>query len=302
MKILWEVVLPVFLAAGLTALAQERLRMDLRTLSRATFYLFSPALILEALTEARMGGAEFARLGLGLLLVTLVLWGAGELLARPLRLRGGRRGGFLIALLLMNAGNYGLPVNLFAFGSEGLNRAALYMTVSAVISNSLGVYLAARGEAGARVALRRVLRVPLVYAAALGLLLNLTGRTLPGPLARTVALLAQAAVPVMLAVLGLQLRRALAAPLGTAPWPALAAVTGGRLLIAPLLALAFGRALALEGLTLKVFVLESAMPSAVVTTILAEEFDADPPFVSLAVLISTLASLGTVTGWLAWLR
>ena len=38
----------------------------------------------------------------------------------------------------MNAGNYGLPVNLFAFGQAGLARASLYFTVSAAAQRQPG--------------------------------------------------------------------------------------------------------------------------------------------------------------------
>ena len=51
----------------------------------------------------------------------------------------------------------------------------------------------------------------------------------------------------------------------------------------------------LDGLARDVTVLESAMPTAVITTILATEFDSDPPFAALCVLVTTLASLLTLT-------
>jgi predicted permease len=43
------------------------------------------------------------------------------------------------------------------------------------------------------------------------------------------------------------------------------------------------------------------MPTAVITTILATEFDSDPPFAAMCVLVPTLDSLLTLTLWLNWL-
>jgi hypothetical protein len=74
-----------------------------------------------------------------------------------------------------------------------------------------------------------------------------------------------------------------------------------RLLAAPALAWAIARVLGMQGLALNVVVLESAMPTAVITTILATEFDSDPPFAALAVLTTTLLSIPTVTILLNWL-
>ena len=41
--------------------------------------------------------------------------------------------------------------------------------------------------------------------------------------------------------------------------------------------------------------------TAVISTILATEFDSDPPFAALAVLLTTLVSIPTVTILLNWL-
>jgi predicted permease len=81
----------------------------------------------------------------------------------------------------------------------------------------------------------------------------------------------------------------------------MATVVVMRLLLAPLLAWAIASMMGLQGLTLNVVVLESAMPTAVITTILATEFESDPPFAALAVLTTTLLSIPTVTILLNWL-
>ncbi len=300
MHILIHVVLPVFLVAGVAALAQPRLQLDISTISRAVFYLFSPALVLDSLVGSRIGGAEFGRIAAAMLLTALVLWGLGEAMARLLRLEGPTQSAFLVAILLMNAGNFGLPTNLFAFGEPGLARASLAFTVSAATSSSLGVYLAARGRASGWMALRRVAGVPLVYAAALGFALNLTHLSLPAPLAKAVHLLGQAAVPVMLVVLGGQLARVFQNEWRAAYLPALAVVAVSRLILAPALTLGTTHVVGLSGLTRNVVVLETAMPSAVITIILATEFESDPSFATLGVLVTTLASLLTVTAWLNW--
>jgi predicted permease len=51
MTLLINVVLPIFVVAGLAALAQRRLHLDVPTLSRGAFYLFAPALVFDSLTR-----------------------------------------------------------------------------------------------------------------------------------------------------------------------------------------------------------------------------------------------------------
>ena len=68
--------------------------------------------------------------------------------------------------------------------------------------------------------------------------------------------------------------------------------------IAALLAAAL---LGMSGLTRNVVIAQSAMPTAVMTTILAAEFECDNSFVTVAVLSTTIASVVTLTLLLNWL-
>ncbi|MBN1137247.1 MAG: AEC family transporter [Anaerolineae bacterium] len=301
MTVLLSVVLPVILVAGVAALAQRYVKLDVRTTSRAAFYLFAPALVFDSLVRSTIGGAEFGQIAVALIIVTLVLWGFGEGLGRLLRLKGPTLSAFLLSILLINAGNLGLPIVLFAFGDAGLARASAYFTVSAAIIASLGVYLAVRGCAPGTLAIRRLAGVPLIYAAILGLALNMIHFTVPEPLAKAIHLLGQASVPVMLVTLGIQL-----AQTGHDKWrgihvPALVTVIIARLIISPILALLAAWVLGLSSLARNVVVVDSAMPTAVMTTILAAEFECDNRFVTVSVLATTIISVVTLTALLNWM-
>lgn len=295
MSVLLSVVLPVFLVAGVSALAQTRLRLDIRTLSRLAFYLFSPALVFDALSASDVSGGEIGQITAVVVLMTAAVWLLGAVAARLLRLNGPTAAAFLVSILVMNAGNYGVSVNLFAFGQPGLARASIYFTLSAVLASSVGVFLSARGRASTSLALRRMVRVPLVYAAALGLVFNLGNLVVPEPLAKAIHLLGQASVPLMLVVLGIKLAETFQARQRSVHLTAIGVASALRLLVAPALAWTFAGLVGLGGLARSVTVLESAMPTAVMSTILATEFDSDPSFAALCVLVTTLLSLPTLT-------
>jgi predicted permease len=72
--------------------------------------------------------------------------------------------------------------------------------------------------------------------------------------------------------------------------------------MAPLLALMLTSLLGLSDSARQAGVILSSMPVAVVTTILAVEFDVSPAFVTNAVFISTVLSPLTVTPLIAYLR
>src|SRR4029079_13809038 len=113
-----------------------------------------------------------------------------------------------------------------------------------------------------------------------------------------VGLLSEAALPVMVLVLGMQLERA------TLPdRPALVVVAVGlSLIVAPVVALGLAALLGLSGAARQAGVGLASMPVAVVTTILALEFDVAPAFVTSAVFASTLLSPLTLPPLIAYLR
>ena len=307
MLVLVNVILPVFLVAGVGALAQPHLKLDSRVLSRAAFHLFSPAIVLDSLINSDVSSAEYGQMVAALALTVVALWLFGEVIAKALRLDAPTRAAFLVAILLMNSGNYGMPVNFFAFGEPGLVRASLCVTFNTLVTSTVGVYLAARGQAAVgrsalrRTALRRVLAVPALYAAILGVVINLTGWNPPETVVKAIHLLGQGLVPTSLVILGIQFVHTLQAPLEFSHVPALIFVILGRLVVAPVVANFASGLVGLEGLSRDVVVLEMATPAAIMSLILANEFKSNSAFVALCILATTFASLITVTLWLNWL-
>jgi predicted permease len=189
-------------------------------------------------------------------------------------------------------------VVLFAFGPEALTFATVYFVTSAVLCYTVGVFLAASGRRSVGEALLGVRRVPTIYAlVAAGVVLAL-GVQVPAGIMRAVSLLRDASLPMMMLVLGMQLERA---PRPDRP-AAVAAAVVLSLLISPVVAFMVASAMGLQGPAFQAAIIQSSMPAAVVTTILALEFDLDPGFPTSVVSATTLLSPFTVTGLIAYLQ
>ena len=115
---------------------------------------------------------------------------------------------------------------------------------------------------------------------------------------RPIRLLADALIPTMILVLGMQLERV--KKLERPGFIALAVVLS--LLITPLVALGLTWLLGISGPARQAGVLLASMPSAVITTILAMEFDVAPALVTNVVFVTTLISPITLTLLIAYLR
>lgn len=289
--------LPILLAAGVGYLAARWLKINPRPLSQATFYIFSPCLIFRLLTTSELSSGAIARMVLfasvTMLLVGAITW----LVGRALKFERRILAAVLITTMFMNAGNYGLPLVLFAFDGDVLAYATLYFVTMAVLAYSIGVVVASLGSASLLRALANLVKIPTIYALALALVFMRTGWALPPALERTTNLLADASIPTMLVLLGMQLQAArwsgCGVPLGVA--------TAMRLVVAPAIALLLSAPFGLGLAARQAGVLEAGMPSAVLTTVLATEFNLEPAFVTAVVFSTTLLSPLTLVPLLAFL-
>lgn len=299
LSILIENILPVFVAAGLGFFLDRKFDLDAKTISRIAFYVLAPCLIFTSLTRSSVSGEEFGRIILFEVLLTIILLAVTWSVARLAHLTRQQESAFLLSVLFVNAGNYGLSVNLLAFGREALARAIIFFVGSTVLINTLGIFLASRGQANLKTALLNVFKVPMVYA----VILAFVARALPWSVTETswfrgLDTVGRAAVPVMLLLLGIQLGRN---SLGR-DWKRISAATLLRLVLSPLLSLALAALTGLTGNTRRACVLEASMPTAVTSVILALEFDVQPEFVTGVIFLSTLLSPLSLTLFIALLR
>ena len=288
-------ILPILSVASIGFLLQKLLRINPRPLSQITFYVLSPALVFTLLISSDIKGSQVLSMFAFAAAVVLLTAGVSFALARTFGLGSRRGAAFLLTTTFMNAGNYGLSLNQFTFGDFGLALASVYFVASLMMTNSLGVYVASVGSGSARQALEGLAKVPAVYAIPLAMAIRALDFALPLPIIRPLELLSIATIPTMLLLLGMQIARA-----GLPPHrKLLSASVAIKLLVAPGIALLISPLFGLEGLARDVGILQSAMPTAVMTTIIAIEYDAEAAYVTGAVLITTLLSPFTLTPLMA---
>lgn len=290
-------ILPIFLVAGCGFMMARFFEIPPRPVSQLAFYLFSPCLVFNLLTTSQLAPSAILTmsafsaasiLGLG-----LITWAIGRLL----RLDRSLLMALLLTTMFSNAGNFGLSLNLFAFGESALAYASLYFVISAILTYTVGVMVASLGSTGWKKALASLFRVPAVYAVVLALVFNAFNLSLPLPLERAVTLLGNAAIPTLMVLLGVQLQ----ASQWSSHTLALGLSNGLRLIAGPVLGLALSLAFGLQGAAYQAGITESGMPTAILTTVLATEYELEPAFVTSAVVSSTLLSPLTLTPLIAYL-
>lgn len=295
LSIFINVVLPVFLVAGLGFLFEKRFRPPVAPFNQLALFILMPALIFQALLPIDFGSEEPLRITAFAFLLAVVMLAIAFAIARLARLDRPTSSAFLLTAAFPNLGNYGLPVVLLAFGQAGLEAGTLLLAVQSVYGLTLAVLLASSSNASIASSLRQIPKQPIVYAVAAALALNLTHAALPQFVVSALTLPAQAAIPVMLTVLGMNFA-------GTArieqPRLVLLAVFT-RLVIGAIVGWLLVEALGIGGVARGVLIVGSAMPTAVFTILTATEYGARPRFVSNVVVAGTLASIVTITAILS---
>jgi malate permease and related proteins len=298
LSILADDIVPIFAIAGVGFLLARHFNASVETVSKVSFNALSPCLVFYQLVMSNITGSEFGRMALFCVLLTASMGLAARLIAIPLRLDRQTLSSFLLVVMFSNSGNYALPVVLFAFGREALGYASVYFVTSAILVYTVGVFVAASGKPGIRRALLGVARVPAIYAVGAAATIMLLQVELPLAVMRPIGMLSDAALPIMLIVMGMQLERAVMPeqPLAVAIAVAMSLAVG------PIVGVGLSALLGFSGPARQAAILLASMPAAVVTTVLALEFDLDPSFATSAVFLSTMLSPFSLVLIIAYLQ
>ena len=296
--ILYQVLAPIVLMAGAGFLLQRKIGVEPKNINRIVYYVLSPCLVYTSILgmaiDTSIAGRIILFAALNMLIMGLLAWGW----TRRAGYQGGLASAFVFTNIQLNNGNYGLPLNLFAFGDIGFAYALLFFMFNTVVGGATSIYLAINGQSDSWTALRRTLKQPIIIAITLSLFSRFTHIAPTGSMLEMLEMTGKAAIPVFLLVLGMSLAKT-DVRLNLKP---VLQLTTLRMFVSPFLAVALATLVGLTGPAFSVGILQASMPSAVNTIVISNEFDAAPDFTAGAVLMTTLASLVTLPILLFFLR
>ncbi len=276
------ILLPVFCLAGV-GYGWRRLGypFEREFVTRLIMNVAGPCLIVDSLAGIEVPLDEFLDTVVGAVLAftATVAAGWGVLKAAGLSVRS-----YLPVLTIGNTGNMGLPLALFAFGEQGLAFA-----VAVYVTNSVGQFTLTPMLQSGAAPLKTLATTPVVYGAAIGALILVTGVPLPEWLATTIGLLGDLMIPLMLLALGNTLGGLSVTRL---PWAC--GWGAARIVLGLSITLGVCELLGIEGTARGVLVLLGAMPAAIFNYLFAARYARVPDEIAGIVLMSTLVSALTL--------
>lgn len=291
MGLFFSVILPI-MAVFASGFILQRIRvLDVRSLSAVSLYILSPALVFVSLYEADYD-RSFIIIFIYMFVLFYIMVLLNKVFAKIFKWNKKIESASILATGFMNSGNYGLPVVLFSLGSTAVPYAIFIMVIQSLQNNFFGIYYASRSTSGMKRALQNVLKMPTTYAAIIAFIMHYFQTPVPEPIFSTLTMVGDAAIPVMMIMLGMQLGSIMGIKLN---WQVVISGVTLKMIVAPLIAFLFVTIVTVDPLIASVLIIISAMPTAATTTMYAIEFDTEPDLVSSITFISTVVSMITLT-------
>jgi len=279
---LLNIILPVFLVAFVGFVWIKR-GYDFPTdfATRLTMNVGAPCLVFTGIMNLEDNFTEASHFMAAAAVAILCLLAISIILVHMLKLP---KRAYSVALFSCNAGNMGIPLCLFAFGEKGMALGVAYFSVSVVFSVTVSVFISHGSMTPATLS-----RTTLLYGVALALFFIFSGLKPPVWLMNTTQLMAGITIPMMLLTLGVSLARLKFGSAGKFIFLSALKLSVG-ILVGFTIAHLFG----FEGLERNVLILQTSMPVAVFSYMLASQYNRNPEEVAGMIFVSTLMSMITI--------
>jgi malate permease and related proteins len=293
---LFTIVGPLFVLIVIGGLLEIRFGLDIRTLSKISFFVLIPAILFVVLAESqiawyRMGIIAFYQLCL-LSIMLSISWFVGKICG----FSRSRHIAFMMGASFSNAGNFGIPLVSMIF-TTAVATAVSYQSVTVLVHNvlmfSIGVLLIARGKLALNAALKRTFTLPLLYALFVAIAFEILNIDISNinilwqPLRRA----ADGLIVIALLTVGIQLVKMRRVRISLE----LVLSVILKLLVGPVVARALVFVFQIEGMLAALLIIAAGAPTSVNTALIGVEFDNEAELATSIVGVTTILSLISIS-------
>ena len=282
---LFEVLFPVFFVIGIGYfLGKKNSKLDTVFITNFAANIGTPAMIIYALTSTGISFEIFKDYFLYYLIAIICFSFVGLILLLILKTKDVIRE--LPPYIMPNTGNMGLPICLFAYGSQGLGVAASISALIILFHFTLGVFLADK-----KLNFKVILKNPPFYSIIISTFILYFNIEVPNFIVNTTLLLTYATIFLILMSLGIALTRLKVFSFFNAFIGSIS-----RLLIGPIIGFFIIKYFNLTGFAAGVLFIQCSMPSAVLTYLVGSIYSPKEVVDSIAsmIVVSTLMSFVTI--------
>jgi len=290
-------VLPLFMIIGAALVYNHFFKPDIREITSLTLTVFAPVFVFDSIVKHNVSVTALKTPFAFMAIVTGLLLALSYLVGRLLRLQDNDRISFILACSMINVGNFGLPLIYFTFGEQAVSFSVLYFVVFNLSLCTIAIYVSSNSSGFKKIMLD-LLKMPLFHAFFLAMIVVECSIQLPGFAQKSLGLIGQAAIPLLIFILGLQLANT---RFQAKFLKIIAVAVVIRLLISPLITYPLLGVLGVSGLEQKIATLQTSAPSALLPLMYAIKFNRSPDLIASIILATTVLSSLSLTGLIQWM-
>lgn len=301
------IVFPNLALMGLGFYLQRTGKIDtnfIDTASKIVFNFGLPCLLFFSVIKSDVNYAEQLPLIITGFVTTFLLFFGAEVYAKFAISEVRDKGVFVQGVFRSNMAIISLSVAVNAYGAVGMSVGAVYMGIITILYNILSVITLSRTQSGrlstqSRDIILKIFKNPLIIALVLAFVYKGVGLSLPpAPIVKTGELLANIALPLALICAGATLD--MKSMLGLSGVSMQASI--GRIVVAPLLAVAVGVLFALPPVQFGVLFVMVSSPVAAASYVMAKAMGGNDVLAANILAFTTVASMIGMAIGMAWLR
>ena len=279
-----EVLFPVFFIVGIGyLLGKKDPKFDTTFITNYSANFGAPALFIFAITSSGVTYSVFSEYFIYALIALASFALIGIIFLFFMKKDISRE---LPPYFLPNTGNMGIPICLFAYGTLGMGVAAAISSLVILLHFTVNIFLASK-----KFDIKIIIKSPPTYAVIVAVYFLYFDLEMPKVVINTVMLLGYAMIVLILMSLGFSLTQLKVFSLKNSIISSI-----GRVIIGPIIGFLIIKIFDLSGFAAGVLLIQSSMPSAILTYLVAAMYSPKKVVDSISsmIVVSTLMSLVTV--------
>ena len=197
----------------------------------------------------------------------------------------------MVAAVIGNTGNLGIPLNIAIFGEESIPYTTIINLMNVFVVYTIGVYFYSRGNFDVKTSLKNIVKLPILWAAMLAIFLSLYGYKPSKTVLNMLMMGAYASMTMQLFLFGIYLYGTKIKEINKRliSW-----VMALKFVLLPLVAFSLLLFIELDPMIKGILFIELLMPLAVANVNLASLYDCEPKIVTALVFLSSILFLGVI--------
>ncbi|MCD6450434.1 MAG: AEC family transporter [Thermotogaceae bacterium] len=291
MEVFTQAILPLMILIALGYIVGKLYKGDAVIFSKATLWIFANILTFSFVNSHPPKAKNVALYAISF----SILFIYNIIIFKVLAKKHEMSNVYFLTSIFGNTGYLGYPVLGLALGQEAISYGVIYSVVAMIVVNTFGIAFMTKNL---KESIKNLTKLPFIYAVLLGLILGYFGifwTDFPAPIYKTIKMLSDAAIPIITVFLGVMISRI---KFEKKNLNAILIASLHRLMVIPAISIFAAKLIGLKGLTYMVFVIESAMPTAMNASVISSALNEKPEVVSSEVALSTILSAITLTFWI----